>query len=807
MRWLEWFLHTIEYSDREVLQHLDHASIAFQRPGLLWLGLFLALPTAWFFYDRQRRNLGLGSPRLLAGLTITRVIIFLLLVLTLAGPFLKLDHQIERRPVLAVVVDQSESMDLPIGRWGTEQESLAIAQSVGLIEPGEAFTVESRATFSQLSRRDLVQKAFDHAQGHLKELAERFDLRVFVVGRELVQLESELESESERFKISIPEGLQRTETHLGDAVAQIVEDAAGRKLSGIVVLTDGQNTGGRAPIDTARESAKSRAPLFPIPAGGTSRLQDVAVVDVFTSGQISVGDKAQVSITIESTGFDGRGVDVQLLDGSTVLATRRLVLNGGEQQRVELSFEAKESGMRSLSVAIPIQPEEILPLQANNSEITQIEVSEEKIRVLLIDGSPRWDFRFLKNAMRRDSGLAGRTKKEVDVIVDTEVIRIGPGNAGWQKYPQSLDDLLEYHTIILGDIHPDRLPTGFLVLLREAVEQRGLGLILAAGPKANPHRFDKQFQELLPVQLMDSTDGLTAPVYNPYRLETTSEGVTSTLLRLGDDAGQDQEIWRRMPAYYWAAGVERAAPAAFVLAVNPRVENGFGKMPLIAWHFFGTGRVLFVGTDSTWLWRQNAGDRYYYTFWGQAVRFVARRETGSEERDRLQLQPVRIKPGDRTQIELIAHNADKSPMTEPTVQVEVIDQTGGVIGKALAADPRRPGRYVGSLTGGEPGDYVVRYSSLTETPFVEATLKVLASTAEFRFPNVNRPALEGLASASGGEMLELTALASLSSRLKGEPTSVRLNREKTLWDNWLMLVLVVGVYAIDVAIRRLSGLT
>jgi hypothetical protein len=39
-----------------------------------------------------------------------------------------------------------------------------------------------------------------------------------------------------------------------------------------------------------------------------------------------------------------------------------------------------------------------------------------------------------------------------------------------------------------------------------------------------------------------------------------------------------------------------------------------------------------VGTDSTWLWRRNVGDRFFYRFWGQAVRFVARRDeqTGSK---------------------------------------------------------------------------------------------------------------------------------------------------------------------------------
>ena len=37
---LEWFLKTTGSTDKEVLAHLDKAQLAFQRPGLLGLGLF-----------------------------------------------------------------------------------------------------------------------------------------------------------------------------------------------------------------------------------------------------------------------------------------------------------------------------------------------------------------------------------------------------------------------------------------------------------------------------------------------------------------------------------------------------------------------------------------------------------------------------------------------------------------------------------------------------------------------------------------------------------------------------------------------
>lgn len=86
-------------------------------------------------------------------------------------------------------------------------------------------------------------------------------------------------------------------------------------------------------------------------------------------------------------------------------------------------------------------------------------------------------------------------------------------------------------------------------------------------------------------------------------------------------------------------------------------------------------------------------------------------------------------------------------------------------------------------------------------------MKVLPSTAELRRPNVNRSTLEGLAAASGGQLVELSAFRTIGEKLKGQPSVIQLHREKTLWDNWLLLVLLVSIYSVDVGIRRLVGLT
>ena len=555
-------------------------------------------------------------------------------------------------------------------------------------------------------------------------------------------------------------------THIGDAVQQLLDEAAGREVAGIVLFSDGQNTGGRSPGETAQAAARAGTPIFGVPVGSSVRLRDVAIVDVFTSRQVSLGDTAQVSITVESQGFDGRPIKVELLDGETVLDTKDLVLRGAEQQQLELRFEAKVPGPRYLTINVPVQPEEPEELKANNSEVAFVRVDKEKIKILYVEGIPRWDFRFLKNSMRRDNGLGGRKKAdEPDILLDAELQRKPAEQSS--AYPATLDELAEYHTVILGDVAPDRLAPGFLDLLVEAVEKKGVGLIVASGPRFTPHLYDKRLHDVLPVKLRKNAAGLPAPVYNPFRLELSPEGALQEPMRLYDDTGRNQNVWSHMPPYYWCAAAERPAPAATVLAYNPSIEGRYGKMPLVAYHYSGHGRVMFIGTDSTWLWRQNVGDRFFYKFWGQSVRFVARPDESDSKKTKIEVQPVRIQPGETAEIELLAFGAGGAPHAEKILSLNL---TGPEKPQKVnvEADGAIKGRYTGRFTPKVAGNYRLAYEPGGGEESVEAKVRVITTGDEMRHPNLNRTALESISNSSGGHVVELTDLSSIPEKLKGE---------------------------------------
>ncbi|HEY7424871.1 MAG TPA: hypothetical protein VH682_11635, partial [Gemmataceae bacterium] len=739
-----WLLRQLNITD-EFVSHLNEAHLAFQHPLLLTVGLLVLVPIAVFIYLRQKWNLPSAPPLLRFVLTTTRVLILLLLVLVLGSPYLKIDHTSEKKPIVALLFDHSQSMQLHAGPFESEDEYTRIAAAAGYRSTNAADS-ETRRALNRISRAKLAQSVVQASQPLLEKLSQKYDLQYWSFAKEMTQLGVDPVNP----QLPEPPNPGGAHTQAGDAIGRTLEDAAGRQVAGVLLFSDGQNTGGHSPTEAAQACAAAGTPLFTVPVGSSQRLQDIAIVDLFTTPLVSVNDTARVAVTIESHGFDKRPVKVELKDGDKMLDSKDLLLNGSEQQQIELTFKAEQPGARYLTVHIAPQAEEAEELRANNTDTAFVRVSEEKLKVLYVEGLPRWDFRFLKNAMRRDNGLGGRTAKEVDIRLEAEWRRQSEKERA-KALPRTLDQLAEYQVIILGDVSPKMLDAGFLELLDKAVRERGVGLIVEAGPLSMPHRYGDKLQNLLPVRLHEGMPGQYPRGIPSFRVEVTPEGSVHESMRFYEEPGRNQNAWANMPPYYWCAAAERPSPGATVLAWNP-IQGPYGKLPLIAYHYAGKGKVMFVGTDSTWLWRRNIGDRFFYKFWGQGLRFIARRDAKTEKKSWIEVRPIRAQPNEQAQIELMAFASDGSPHTEDTQAVQ-IQGGGSATTVELTADPAVKGRYVGKFTPARTGDYRVAYNPTGASDPVEARLRVTTAPEELRQPNVNRTALEQWATSSGGQMV------------------------------------------------------
>ena len=299
-----------------------------------------------------------------------------------------------------------------------------------------------------------------------------------------------------------------------------------------------------------------------------------------------------------------------------------------------------------------------------------------------------------------------------------------------------------------------------------------------------PHAFLKAPIEPLFPMLFDPGPGRLAPGYEAYRLDLTPAGRTSEVTRLYDDDHRNDVQWSELPEFHWAANVARLKPGASALAVNRTLANDYGQIPMLALQRAGEGTVLFLATDSTWHWRQNVGDRYFYKFWGQAIRHVARRP-GGKDRIRLEASPLQTPPGEETTLTLTGN------LSEPSVEVS-IERSGGMPSERTTATLLRDenyqgsgSRYVGRTKNSKEGVFTATYAHAE--PQASVDFAVLEGSEEFQHPEVNREALDALASATGGAVVGLHELDKIPPLLKGETSFRPLRKQQELWDRWFIL--------------------
>ena len=85
---------------------------------------------------------------------------------------------------------------------------------------------------------------------------------------------------------------------------------------------------------------------------------------------------------------------------------------------------------------------------------------------------------------------------------------------------------------------------------------------------------------------------------------------------------------------------------------------------------------------------------------------------------------------------------------------------------------------------------------------IEAQIQVANATTELRRPNINMPVLRQL-----GKVVAIDQLATIPKQLQGEVKWIDVHREASIWDNWLVLLLLVVVYCVDIGLRRMAGLS
>ncbi len=768
-----------------------------------WVIVLVILPlfgaVTWIGYSRE--TLTQTVRWILSGL---RISAFLVLLVVLSRPVRVAQREEVRRAEVIVLLDDSASMRREDTYSGDADARKALDTAAG-------------TSAASLSRLELAQRVVDRQLLPLLERGE-YDARLFGFGEGTSALQSSAELSG-----------RGAATHLGSAIAQTLATHRGRNVTDIVVVSDGRSNGGTTVLEAARAAGAAGIPVHTLIVGDTRPEKNVIVELVEAPGEALEGDELAVTVRILGRGAtETDSVDVALeeLDDNGGIVRQvydeeaRLTEDG---ERVVLVAPAADAGLRTgerrFRVSVRPLPGETM-VDDNRVEFS-VHVSPARMRVLYIDGYPRWEYRYLKNLLLRSDQNLDVQCFLLSATPDfpQEASRHLPS---LRSVPTTREELLDnYDVIILGDVDPAKIShvpsevDQFLDAVRSFVEAGG-GLLFQAGEYSNPRAFlTTTLQDVLPVSL-DPTGALrfAGDTTREFRPQLEEPINPHEILRLHPDSEVNRRLWEHptegLRGFYWYSPVDKAKPGAITLLRHPTDRNPQTRelYPLLVLGYYPAGRTMFLGVDSTWMWRYHYGDRYHETFWRNAIRWLALGRLKSGDR-RFRLVTSRATYGleDRIFLEARVLDEDFRPSKSATQSIEWSGPGGTPEELTLTLAADRDGLYRGGLQVDRPGLYRAWMSNAGQRVST-AEFEVVLPSRENADPSPDPDAMRLLASKTSGRALGLAKVADLADEFPGdeerrEPVSSRLD---DAWDNWSTLLIALGLLSAEWILRKRAEL-
>ena len=226
--------------------------------------------------------------------------------------------------------------------------------------------------------------------GLINDLKGKFQVRLYRLGDHLDRFEK-----PEQLTSSIPA------THIGDALKQVVADAASLPIGAVVLMSDGADNSGGVDLETVSEIRRQRIPIHTIGFGKEQAAHDVEISDVQVPARALPDSRLSAIVSFHQNGYAGQKAKLTVKEGSKIVAQQFVTLKkDGQEQSETLLFNAGTAGVKSIETSIdPLPGEE----SAKNNLVTRlVNVDARKPRILYFEGEPRWEFKFLRRAVEDD---------------------------------------------------------------------------------------------------------------------------------------------------------------------------------------------------------------------------------------------------------------------------------------------------------------------------------------------------------------------------------------------------------------------
>jgi len=771
----------------------EDVHLTWANPFAAWMWALMIAGAAALAVWSYRRLVGPRPVRL--ALAAVRCAIIILILVVISGPMLELPRENVEEDWVLVLADRSESMTIADAQRNGERESRN-AQLQRLFD-------EHHDMWRELSEvRHVVWLGFHRGAFDLQQRSSSSDSQgedhASNSNQSSNQQSAKPQAAGGDIALGPPDG---DRTRIATAIEQALHRAAARPLSGVVLFSDGRTTDPPSRRLLNRLQAEA-VPVFSVPVGSADAIGDLAVRRVEAPQRAFVRDKVPVVVDVDQLGSQDTGeVTIRLVDETTGETLDEQTIQPGERtddnreddtQTVTLIAEPEMAGEASWRVVIDTPEPDLI--EGNNTRSFAVQLIDRPLRVLLIEGYPRWEYRYLKNLLVREQSIESSV-----FLVSADPDFAQEGNKPITRLPRSPEEFAEFDVIVLGDV-----PAGFfsprqLEMMRDHVAERGAGVLWIAGQRSLPISYtDTAIVDLLPISAVSSVSSIGQPV----NMQPTPLADQLGVLRLLS-SGQTEPGWPvelADPSYgwsqlYWAQRLapNRLKPTAEPLAETVQQFNG-QQLPLVVHMRYGAGQSIYVASDEIWRWRYGRGERLPEQFWVQMIRMLGRESLSTgDEQAVLEAAPRRVEVGQPVRLTLRLLDEQFVDPTRETIRAVVTDADGeNVADVELEQQPNAEARYAATIIADQPGSLTVRVDDPAEPNLqASAPLDVFAPEDELRYPETDHDLLADLSEATGGRVLSEGNLAQLPELLPNRAVRTLNPLTERIWDTPLFFALVL----------------
>lgn len=612
----------------------------------------------------------------------------------------------------------------------------------------------------------------------------------------------------------------------------------------VLLLSDGAHNVGSTEglLQSAREANALATPIYTVTLGSSLGMKNLSV-GAKSPRMLSFPDTPiTIRATIGHSGLVGRTTQVQLLHNGEVLQTQSIRLNDPTQEvRFIVDPKADAQPLERYQIAASEVEGEVT--SADNETSVLVQQLLAPIEVLVLEGKPYWDSKFLLRNLANDPVVnlttivklgpnrflvrkAEQAPRPVRVTTSATTASNSESNADsqsegqeatvagssranqWQieeqlASPLESDRLLEkYRLVILGRDAGVYLTDAAVDNLRSWISKNGGCLLCARGAPSD--QMAAKLAEILPVKWAGSID--ESRVHAEVTQHALDTSIFDPLLSEGiDPIGT-------LPTL--AVGSQPKIRTGLPQILMQSTSSSGASVPVVTYQPMGAGQTIVVEGAGMWRWaflapEHASKDKIYPTLWQSMVQWII------SQQDMLPGQDISIRSDRATYLagdRATASVSLKNPAQWNVEQLSVLLQS---------AEFDLPKRLTLTASGVDNGLYRVDLGSLDVGYYSLKIVRgesdeVLAGGAfEVRDPwfeslevDARPDVMRQVARLSGGEVLQPEDVPKLVERFVEQIRSQQKHEvtRTTMWDRPWVLLLVLGTWITSWVVRRRSGI-